>query len=64
MEIIKLGNLDKKDGMRTFTCEKCGCIFKAKYGEYKHNFSQIESTDWYEIKCPYCGTLVILNNER
>ena len=64
MEVIKHGNPDKMNGVITFTCRNCGCIFKAERGEYKHDFCQREGTDWYEVSCPFCHKDVTISDKE
>ena len=63
MEIIRPGSTERKDGVYTFACKNCGCVFKANHDEYKYDYSQREGSSWYEIKCPFCGKHVTLDTE-
>lgn len=53
MKVIQHGNPKKNRPDVTFTCENCGCVFIAEYGEYTRHDSQIQG-DWYETHCPEC----------
>ena len=59
MKIIKKGILPKYT--KTFTCEKCGCIFEADKTEY-FGSSQMEvmhdGLPGHKCKCPTCGNMV------
>lgn len=62
MKIIKQGKSKEEidritKQVRRFECPVCGCIFEADNTEYKHEFRQIESAEWWECKCPNCGKL-------
>ena len=63
MEIIKRGEIPPTP-TKTFECNKCGTIFKAKLGEY-YSCSQIEylqSGSTYQCKCPICGKMVYIRS--
>lgn len=62
MKIIKPGDLSQLYKPITFKCDRCKCVFKADNTEYKHEYSQREDCDWYEIKCPTCGGWVTMND--
>lgn len=54
MEIINKGSLDKANGVKTFVCKKCGCVFKADKSEYEEYY-QYQAYDGCGCKCPCCG---------
>jgi len=60
MRIIKHGDVNKLKQIKRFECKSCGCIFEADNTEYKHEYSQRETCDWYSVKCPTCNKYVTL----
>lgn len=55
MEIIKPGRI--KQG-KEFTCYGCGCVFEAKYDEYKVRNESVSdncSVTITETTCPCCS---------
>jgi hypothetical protein len=59
MEIINQGDLQLTLSPKTFTCLKCGCVFKAECNEY------IVGPSWrnlqtYTCWCPCCNDEVYL----
>lgn len=56
MEIIRKGDLRKIEKPVEFTCDRCGCIFIAKEGEYGFapSIAQQRGEATYTCKCPTC----------
>ena len=52
MEIIKQGNLNLAKAIRTFRCDKCGCVFKAEKGEYQIRSHYNDTL--FVCECPTC----------
>ena len=61
MKIIKSGNLKEIRPIRRFKCNRCGCIFDAKYGEYTElNLKIIHEGEWiFSCICPCCQEFCI-----
>lgn len=53
MIIIKEGDITRLDRYKKFECDKCGCIFVSKQGEYVNCSSQRDGT-LFQCKCPTC----------
>ena len=67
MKVLKHGNHYRK---AVVTCEECGCVFEAEYGECSRDRDSIHSwgeCSWYRdthhvwIDCPECGEAIILD---
>ena len=58
MEIIKEGEPDKIKETRMFSCDHCGCIFKADKNEYATGSQYNEL--YHSCKCPCCSQTVYL----
>lgn len=54
MKIIKEGKIGTT---RRFNCERCGCIWEAKKGEYEPT-PPVGDLKFYWMKCPTCGKYV------
>ena len=59
MKIITPGNIELAEEVRRFSCDKCGCVFEAKRGEYKSGSKCNEV--YYHCKCPTCGKVVYID---
>lgn len=44
---------------RTFTCDRCGCVFEAEVGEYKSTFCWTGDL-YHSCECPECHKRVFL----
>ena len=52
MTVIQEGDLSRLDGIKRFTCHRCGCIFEADKTEYELNDQFI--LPYYACTCPTC----------
>lgn len=53
MRIICDGDPKKNKPDVRFTCQNCGCVFIAEWGEYTRHDQQIQGP-WLECTCPQC----------
>lgn len=56
MKVIKSGDIERTKKIKTFECEKCGCVFQANKNEYKTGEQYNEV--YYYCKCPTCKSTV------
>ena len=59
MKIIKKGKIPIT--FIRFYCSNCGCIFECEKDEYNIYHSCQRDGDYYETKCPTCGTRVYID---
>lgn len=52
------GRYDPKEP-KTFTCNRCGCVFEAEVNEYKSRFS-CWGDFYHSCECPECHKCVFL----
>lgn len=58
MKVIKKGKIPTT--FIRFCCSNCGCIFECEQGDYAYDLV----LDYYEAKCPTCGTRVYIDKKE
>lgn len=61
MEIIQHGNPELARKTKQFTCNSCGCVFRADAQEYEYAGMQYNISYWRH-KCPTCGLWVYVED--